>query len=1043
MFTVFSRLLASLARASAHRPIHVILITTIITAISYLYVLDDLVDFKIATSNSSLSFSYYHSPGSSPSYKDWTLIENVADYPQAEHVAITPLKFKNAATKDQIPAIKNSFFYSNEFSEKYLISKFDDVDDQLNTFDDDNLTSPDGQTVWKMVHEYQIVKLQEYISNLFHNLKSIISGAETFDIVIVTLAYIAMYYSLFKLFLDMKNSTGSKFWLGFASITSSLSALLIALATIKYFGIKVSLLSLSEGIPFIVATVGFDRVVKLASALLSAALKDQSNLAVSDVIYSSLESNAVYFVKDQILCAFAFLGCAIYASHLQGLRNFCILCALMMTYDAILTFSYYAAILALKIEINIIHISVDYEDALKEDGIPSLSAKKASLKSFLQSRSHNDNSNFQNSDHIVSYFKLAIVGAYVAFHAYLFSGKWVFTSTVDHQNYFLTNSKGGSTIVENMSRSIAKHIKIGEHGTVVTFVDPCVFAPKNIMVISEFLISDILNKFSHAIRDKLISKILAFLLCTSAVINIYLLKLTRLTTQNSITNATAAKEGKIENFQKTVKEIESQTVASSNVSEIVNEKLDITANGNDSVYHTEDESLLLINDGKPDLLSDAEVTALAISNKLPLYALEKKLKDTTRAVVIRRNAIAHLSKRSIVASNAVPYKHYDYDKVFGACCENVIGYIPLPLGVAGPLLIDGVPYHIPMATTEGCLIASTMRGCKAINAGGGVTTVLTRDGMTRGPCVQFSSLKRAGECKLWLDSDEGQDLLKKAFNSTSRFARLQHVQTAIAGSLLYIRFRTTTGDAMGMNMISKGVEFTLNEMVSSYGWSDMEIISVSGNYCTDKKAAAINWTNGRGKSIVAEAIVPRAVVQKVLKSDVDALIKLNISKNLIGSAIAGSIGGFNAQSANLVTAVYLACGQDPAQNVESSNCITLIDKNADGDLVISVSMPSIEVGTIGGGTILEPQGAMLELLGVRGPHPTKPGSNSQQLAKVVASAVLAAELSLCSALAAGHLVQSHMQHNRGSKAPQPAVKKLELSSDEVKRLQEGSQTCLR
>jgi hydroxymethylglutaryl-CoA reductase (NADPH) len=106
----------------------------------------------------------------------------------------------------------------------------------------------------------------------------------------------------------------------------------------------------------------------------------------------------------------------------------------------------------------------------------------------------------------------------------------------------------------------------------------------------------------------------------------------------------------------------------------------------------------------------------------------------------------------------------------------------------------------------------------------------------------------------------------------------------------------------------------------------MAIITVSGNYCTDKKPAAINWIDGRGKSVVAEAIIPGDVVRSVLKSDVDALVELNISKNLIGSAMAGSIGGFNAHAANIVTAIFLATGQDPAQNVESSNCITVMRK---------------------------------------------------------------------------------------------------------------------
>jgi hydroxymethylglutaryl-CoA reductase (NADPH) len=251
--------------------------------------------------------------------------------------------------------------------------------------------------------------------------------------------------------------------------------------------------------------------------------------------------------------------------------------------------------------------------------------------------------------------------------------------------------------------------------------------------------------------------------------------------------------------------------------------------------------------------------------------------------------------------------------------------MPIPVGVAGPLVIDGQSYFIPMATTEGVLVASTSRGCKAINSGGGAVTVLTADGMTRGPCVSFETLERAGAAKLWLDSDKGQSKMKDAFNSTSRFARLQHMKTALAGTNLYIRFKTTTGDAMGMNMISKGVEHALSVMMSE-GFEDMNIVSVSGNYCIDKKPAAINWIDGRGKSVVAEAIIPAEVVKNVLKTDVDSMVQLNVDKNLIGSAMAGAIGGFNAHAANIVAAVFLATGQDPAQVVESCNCITIMKK---------------------------------------------------------------------------------------------------------------------
>jgi hydroxymethylglutaryl-CoA reductase (NADPH) len=226
---------------------------------------------------------------------------------------------------------------------------------------------------------------------------------------------------------------------------------------------------------------------------------------------------------------------------------------------------------------------------------------------------------------------------------------------------------------------------------------------------------------------------------------------------------------------------------------------------------------------------------------------------------------------------------------------------------------------------------------------------------------------------------------------------------------------------MGMNMISKGAEHALDVMMSEV-FDDMDIVSLSGNYCPDKKVSAVNWIDGRGKSVVAEAVISSDVVKSVLKTNVDTLVNLNQSKNLISSAVAGSIGGFNAHATKIVAAMFISTGQDPAQVVESANCITIM-KNLRGSLQISVSMPSLEVGTLGGGTILEPQGAMLNMLGVRGPHATIPGDNARRLARIVAAAMLAGELSLRSALAAGHLVRARMQHNRSAaltRAPSPA-----------------------
>ncbi|XP_067424704.1 3-hydroxy-3-methylglutaryl-Coenzyme A reductase isoform X2 [Emydura macquarii macquarii] len=410
-------------------------------------------------------------------------------------------------------------------------------------------------------------------------------------------------------------------------------------------------------------------------------------------------------------------------------------------------------------------------------------------------------------------------------------------------------------------------------------------------------------------------------------------------------------------------------------------------------------------------LTDAEVINLVNTKHIPAYKLEALMETQERGVSIRRQMLSQkLPEPSSL--QYLPYRHYNYSLVMGACCENVIGYMPIPVGVAGPLFLDSKEFQVPMATTEGCLVASTNRGCRAICLGGGANSRILADGMTRGPVVRLPTACHSAEVKAWLENPGGFKIIKDAFDSTSRFARLQKLHISLAGRNLYIRFQSETGDAMGMNMISKGTEKALARLQEEF--PDLQVLAISGNYCTDKKPAAINWIEGRGKSVVCEAVIPARVVREVLKTTAEAMVEVNINKNLVGSAMAGSIGGYNAHAANIVTAIYIACGQDAAQNVGSSNCITLMETTGptNEDLYISCTMPSIEIGTVGGGTNLLPQQACLQMLGVQGASQDNPGENARQLAKIVCATVMAGELSLMAALAAGHLVKSHMIHNR-------------------------------
>lgn len=1036
--------LAYTSRFSARHPIHVILITLLVSAAAYLSVIQyyfsgwQLGSTSIFSSenpdpdNFFEECSHYYR---GPSKNVWTLLssEEAKTKSVPQHYYLFNLDFESQNNSISLPHPDDIFYETG--NSKFILKEQPEIKADF--------ISSDG-THWRLSnYRNRIFELQHLFSSLYANLRARITESEPFDILIIGSAYLTMFYTVLVLFNDMSN-TGSKFWLSLSAILSSACSLFLALYTAQSIARRpVTALSLIEGLPFVAVIIGFKHKVKLAAYTLQSfeRVGISKKMTTDRAIFDAMSEEGGRLLQDHLLCIVAFVGCSIYARHLEALTNFCILSTFILIFELLLTSTFFSAVLALKLEINVIHRSTIIKQTLEEDGVIPTTAD------IIYGAETNSKTSILQSNAAVTIVKLSLIGLFVAINFYNFGARWASETFA---------SLYSSTTTAALPEFIKSHDNANFSKQIIISVAPVqYYRPLKAYHQVEDTMLLLLRYVSVAIRDRFISKLVFFALAISASINVYLLNAARIHTSYTADQLTKKKANKqkdkivsaasIPTLNGTTMKTPVTTFSSSStisVESITNTDDDETDSDTSATSERPLEELeKTLKEGNVCSLKNKEIAALVTNNILPLYALEKKLGNTTRAVAVRRKALAILADAPVLSTERLPYKNYDYDRVFGACCENVIGYMPLPVGVIGPLVIDGISYHIPMATTEGCLVASAMRGCKAINAGGGATTVLTKDGMTRGPCVRFPTLKRSGACKIWLDSEEGQNKVKKAFNSTSRFARLQHVQTALAGDLLFVRFRTTTGDAMGMNMISKGVEFSLKQMVEEFGWEDMEIVSISGNYCTDKKPAAINWIEGRGKSVVAEATIPGDTVRKVLKSDVSALVELNICKNLIGSAMAGSVGGFNAHAANLVTAVYLALGQDPAQNVESSNCMTLM-KEVNGDLRISVSMPSIEVGTIGGGTILEPQGAMLDLLGVRGPHATEPGANARQLAKIVACAVLAGELSLCAALAAGHLVQSHMTHNRAQKPADPSASTT-ADAKSIQRLKEGAVSCIK
>lgn len=327
-----------------------------------------------------------------------------------------------------------------------------------------------------------------------------------------------------------------------------------------------------------------------------------------------------------------------------------------------------------------------------------------------------------------------------------------------------------------------------------------------------------------------------------------------------------------------------------------------------------------------------------------------------------------------------------------------------PIKIVGPELTNSV--DVPLATFETPLWPSVNRGAKISQHGDGITIVVTKESMTRSIAVEAHN---AIEAQLAMSNIvDKQKEIQEVVATTSRFAKLIDVHAELVGRIIYLRFAFTTGDASGHNMVTLACEKIQDWILSTF--TKLKYITLSANFCTDKKVSAVNGILGRGKSVTAEMIIPRKICKRFLKTTPEIIVDLHIKKNLIGSTLAGSLRSANAHFANMLLAFYLATGQDAANIIEGSQGIVHTEVD-NGDLYFSVNLPNIIVGSIGNGKDLDFVRENLTNLGCLDEN--EPGINARKLAIIAAATVWCGELSLLGALAnQGELMQSHIAIER-------------------------------
>ncbi|MGJ8695276.1 MAG: hydroxymethylglutaryl-CoA reductase [Verrucomicrobiaceae bacterium] len=338
--------------------------------------------------------------------------------------------------------------------------------------------------------------------------------------------------------------------------------------------------------------------------------------------------------------------------------------------------------------------------------------------------------------------------------------------------------------------------------------------------------------------------------------------------------------------------------------------------------------------------------------------------------------------------------------------ENLIGSLKIPLGIAGPLRVNGLyakgDYHVPLATTEAALVASYHRGASLITEAGGCSAAVLNESISRSPFFSFASLSHAGQFVMWAMSQI--DTFKEIVSTTTNHGRLVDIATTVEGNHVYLNFDFQTADASGQNMITIATQ-AICDFILEHSPVSPQRAYVEANLSGDKKASSRAFTSARGKKVSAEVSLPATLVEKRLHCSVKDMCDY-WRTSAIGGVLSGTIG-IQGHFANGLAALYLATGQDVACVAESAIGVTRFEESENGDLYAAVTLPGIMVGTVGGGTGLPTQNACLQLMGLVGPD------KARALAEVTAGLILGGELSIIGALAAGHFSRAHKNLARG------------------------------